>query len=33
LSGTFEKDMFVKEVNINDRKIKVGIKVIGSILK
>ena len=33
LSGTFEKDMFVKEVRINDKKVKVGIKVVGSILK
>jgi isoleucyl-tRNA synthetase len=33
LSGTFEKDMFVKEVSINDKKVKVGIKVVGSILK
>jgi isoleucyl-tRNA synthetase len=33
LSGEFEKDMFVKEVNVNNIKLKIGIKVVGSILK
>ncbi len=33
LSGDFEKDMFLKEVRVNDKNIKIGIKVVGSIIK
>jgi len=32
LSSSFKKDMFVKEVRVNNKKIKIGIKVVGSIL-
>ena len=33
LSLKFEKDMFVKEVRVNDKRIKIGIKVVGSIMQ
>ncbi|HJX02027.1 MAG TPA: DUF5915 domain-containing protein, partial [Candidatus Humimicrobiaceae bacterium] len=32
LSADFKEDMFVKEVKVNDEKIKIGIKVVGSIV-
>jgi hypothetical protein len=32
LSYEFKEDMFVKEVKVNDEKIKIGIKVMGSIV-
>ncbi len=32
LSSEFKEDMFVKEVKVNDEKIKIGIKVVGSIV-
>ncbi|GAH12118.1 unnamed protein product, partial [marine sediment metagenome] len=32
LSSEFKEDMFVKEVKVNDDKIKIGIKVVGSIV-
>jgi len=32
LSSEFKEDMFVKEVKVNDEKIKIGIKVVGSII-
>ena len=32
LSSEFQEDMFVKEVKVNDEKIKIGIKVMGSIV-
>ncbi|MBE3113870.1 MAG: isoleucine--tRNA ligase [Actinobacteria bacterium] len=32
LSSEFKEDMFVKEVKVNDEKIKIGIKVMGSIV-
>ena len=31
LAGEFEEDMFVREVRVNDKNIKIGIKVVGSI--
>jgi isoleucyl-tRNA synthetase len=33
LTGKFEEDMFVKKVRVNDKNIKIGIKVVGSIIK
>ena len=32
LGSEFKEDMFVKEVKVNDEKIKIGIKVVGSII-
>jgi hypothetical protein len=32
ISADFKEDMFVKEVKVNDEKIKIGIKVVGSIV-
>ena len=31
LTGEFEEGMFVREVRVNDKNIKIGIKVVGSI--
>ena len=33
LGEVFEKDMFVKELKVNDKMVKIGIKVVGSIMK